>query len=67
MIVVAARASVGETMAPSANAGAQSSPTSAWATTATEPTVAKTSPRASRAMTRRLPLKSRQVVSQAAA
>ncbi len=67
MIAVAAMASVGETMAPSTNAGPHSSPTKTWAPTATEPTVAKTSPRASSAMTRRFALKSRQEVSQAAA
>ncbi len=46
-IAVAATGSVGETMAPSTNAGAQSKPSAAWATHATPTIVASTSPTAS--------------------
>ena len=48
MTAVAATGSVGETIAPSANAAAHGSPaTTAWATTATETVVTSTSPTAS--------------------
>ena len=59
-IVVAATASGGATMAPSANAAAQPRPgISAWATTATMIVVVRTSPTDSRPIARRLALKSR--------
>ena len=59
-IAVAATASGGATIAPSANAGHQpSSGISAFATTATTTVVNSTSPIASRPMARRFALKSR--------
>ena len=66
-IAVAATASGGETIAPSAKAAAaHGSPMSQWAAAATRAVVNSTSPTASREIGRRLLLKSRQLVSRAA-
>ena len=54
MIRPAASGSVGEITAPSANAAAHGSPTSAWATTATAPIVTSTSPTETIVIPRRL-------------
>jgi hypothetical protein len=67
VIAVAATASGGDTIAPSANAAAHGIPgTAPCATSATAQVVSSTSPVASSEIGRRLALKSRQLVSSAA-
>ena len=65
-ISVTARASVGETTAPSVNAAGHERPSQPWATTATPVIVAPTSPNASSEIGRRFERRSRSEVKNAA-
>ena len=66
MISAGATASVGETIAPSTNDSAQPRPITSWATTATTPIVARTTPIESSAIGRALRRRSRSEVKKAA-
>jgi hypothetical protein len=66
MIRPAASGSVGDTIAPSANAAAQGMPIRAWATTATAVIVASTSPTETSAIVRRFCLMSPRLAKNAA-